>query len=58
MNVQRASVQGSIRREATVSAVLNAAVSLAFFLLVLGLEGQVELWGVGNYASTSCTRPS
>lgn len=38
-----------IRRETRVSIVINAVLSVLFFLLVFGWNGPVRVWGVGNY---------
>ncbi|WCT76810.1 hypothetical protein [Novosphingobium humi] len=38
-----------IRRETGVSMVINAVLTLAFFLLVFGRGGAVPVWGVGAY---------
>jgi hypothetical protein len=37
-------------RETLVSAVINAALSVGFFLLVFGGVDPVPTWGIGNYA--------
>lgn len=37
-----------ILREVLLSAVINAAISVAFFLAVFGTSGDVEVWGVGE----------
>ncbi|WP_347304627.1 hypothetical protein V5740_13970 (plasmid) [Croceibacterium sp. TMG7-5b_MA50] len=39
-----------LRRETLVSAAINAAISVGFFLLVFGLSGPVPVRGVGAYA--------
>jgi hypothetical protein len=38
-----------IRRETGVSMVINAVLTLAFFLIVFGRSGPVPVWGVGAY---------
>lgn len=40
-----------IRRETLVSAAINGAISVGFFLLVFAGVDPVPVWGVGNYAS-------
>ena len=39
-----------VARETLVSAVINAALSIGFFLLVFGGVDPVPTWGIGNYA--------
>ena len=39
-----------IARETAISAAINAAISLGFFLAVFGLGKDVAVWGIGNYA--------
>lgn len=39
-----------IRRETTVSIVINTVLSLAFFLAAFGLVDPVPVWGIGAYA--------
>ncbi|RST30654.1 hypothetical protein HMF7854_07270 [Sphingomonas ginkgonis] len=41
--------QEHIRRETSVSVIINAVLSLAFFLLVFWRSSPVPLWGVGHY---------
>lgn len=45
-----------IRRETAVSIAINAALSLAFFLLVFGLTGPVPVWGIGAYVCDFATQ--
>jgi hypothetical protein len=39
-----------IRRQAAVSSIINAAISLGLFILVFRLNRLVPVWGAGNYA--------
>lgn len=39
-----------IARETAISAVINAAISMGFFLAVFGLGDSSAIWGLGNYA--------
>lgn len=39
-----------IAREAALSAAINGAISIGFFLAVFGGLSQVAVWGLGNYA--------
>jgi amino acid transporter len=39
-----------VRRETTISIVINVALSLLFFLLVFGRTDPVPVWGLGKYA--------
>ncbi|HSG35420.1 MAG TPA: hypothetical protein VLA37_12860 [Sphingomonadaceae bacterium] len=38
-----------VRRETLVSALINAVISVGFFLIVFGLSAPVPVWGLGNY---------
>jgi hypothetical protein len=38
-----------VRRETTISIVINVALSLLFFLLAFGRQDPVPVWGVGNF---------
>ena len=40
----------NLARETLVSALINGAISVAFFLAMFGRSGPVPVWGVGNYA--------
>jgi hypothetical protein len=39
-----------IARETAVSASVNAAISVGFFVAVFGFAGSVTIWGAGNFA--------
>jgi hypothetical protein len=39
-----------INRETIVSAIVNAVISVGFFLLVFGRNGEVSAWGAASYA--------
>ena len=39
-----------LARETLISAAINAAISVAFFLLVFGASARVPVQGIGNYA--------
>jgi len=43
------SPEAYIRRETGVSVAINAALSLAFFLVVFGIGRPVPVWGIGAY---------
>lgn len=49
MMPDRAATDRHIRRETLVSVVINTLLSLAFFILVFGLGGPVDMWGAGNW---------